>query len=97
MQALQSHVVSVAFEIGHSSFMSYHSGVWDKSCGSGGGHAVAVVGYKKGYWIIRNSWGSTWGVEGHVYFKKGVNLCAIETWHTVYPDVSGGNTERIVV
>jgi len=60
-------------------FQSYASGVYDSDCGSGlkEGHCVAVVGYAPGHWIIRNSWGATWGMEGYAYFKRGVNLCNI--------------------
>jgi C1A family cysteine protease len=34
-----------------------------------GGHAVCVVGYddSKGYFIVRNSWGSRWGIKGYFY------------------------------
>jgi C1A family cysteine protease len=40
-----------------------------------GGHAVVCVGYDdnltykgiKGYWIVRNSWGSKWGDRGYFY------------------------------
>ncbi|MCY2987476.1 MAG: C1 family peptidase [Planctomycetota bacterium] len=35
---------------------------------NGGGHAVAVVGYRKdGTFIIRNSWGTGWGDQGYAY------------------------------
>ncbi len=35
-----------------------------------GGHAVAVVGYRKdGRFIVRNSWGTSWGAKGFGYVK----------------------------
>jgi C1A family cysteine protease len=35
-----------------------------------GGHAVAVVGYRRdGRFIVRNSWGTTWGANGFGYVK----------------------------
>ena len=32
-----------------------------------GGHAVALVGYKPGEFIVRNSWHTTWGDNGFAY------------------------------
>ena len=50
-------------------------------------HAVVIVGYSDdgGYWIVRNSWGSTW--NGNGYFKVGYGECRIEDW--VYYAVAG--------
>jgi hypothetical protein len=32
-----------------------------------GGHAVAIVGYTNDRFIVRNSWGTTWGDKGYAY------------------------------
>lgn len=32
-----------------------------------GGHAICIVGYTKDYFIIRNSWGKTYGDKGYTY------------------------------
>jgi len=32
-----------------------------------GGHAVALVGYRKSGFIVRNSWGTAWGDKGFAY------------------------------
>jgi hypothetical protein len=32
-----------------------------------GGHAVALVGYRAGQFIVRNSWGTSWGDKGFAY------------------------------
>jgi len=80
-------LVTVAFNV-VSSFMSYKSGVYsDSNCADTstaiiGGHAVSAVGYGTlngvNYWIIRNSWGTSWGMAGYVLFQRGVNMCGIE-------------------
>ncbi|WP_019507844.1 C1 family peptidase [Pleurocapsa sp. PCC 7319] len=32
-----------------------------------GGHAIAIVGYSADRFIIRNSWGTSWGDQGYAY------------------------------
>jgi cathepsin L len=81
MKELQEQVVSLEIDLRGSGlpFMRYESGIYDAECGLGQAHAFAAVGYGSDYWIIRNQWGSDWGQNGHVYFKKGKNLCNIES------------------
>jgi len=42
-------------------------------------HAVSLVGVNtdQGYWIVRNSWNTNWGVGGYIFIKKGSNLCGV--------------------
>jgi len=42
-------------------------------------HGVAVVGYDNDqkYWIIRNSWGATWGEKGYMRLVQGQNACGV--------------------
>jgi len=44
-------------------------------------HDVVLAGYDDagGYWIVKNSWGATWGPDSDGYFKVGYGECAIET------------------
>ena len=45
-------------------------------------HSVSVVGFgvedDTKYWLVRNSWGSHWGVDGFFRVVRGVNNIAIE-------------------
>ena len=46
-------------------------------------HAVLLVGYSsspdgQNYYILKNSWGTTWGIEGYMYFSRDIpNMCGI--------------------
>ena len=42
-------------------------------------HSVAVVGYNgdKNYWIIKNSWGTSWGESGYIRITLGKNMCGL--------------------
>ena len=39
-----------------------------------GGHAVVVCGYTKDHWIMRNSWGDSWGDKGYFYIPHAYLL-----------------------
>ena len=66
------------------SFQLYNSGIYDDhSCSSWKSNlAVCVVGYgnqdKVPYWILRNSWGNSWGENGYMKFLRNANsMCGI--------------------
>ncbi|HEX9157406.1 MAG TPA: C1 family peptidase, partial [Syntrophales bacterium] len=54
----------------YEDFYSYSGGVYSYATGADeGGHAVLIVGYSDAgqYFIVKNSWGTSWGESG--YFK----------------------------
>ncbi len=75
-------------------FQAYgpNSGVYvcNPASGVDGGHCITIVGYddSKQAWLIRNSWGTSWGMEGYCWFRYG--QCDIDT--NVKYGVPGGNT-----
>lgn len=83
VQAVAQQPVSVAIEADQNIFQFYSSGVITGSCGTNLDHAVVVVGYGteagKDYWIVRNSWGTSWGEQGYVRIARGKNVCGIES------------------
>ncbi|KAL1805183.1 hypothetical protein ACET3Z_028251 [Daucus carota] len=78
--------VSVAFQV-IQSFRLYEGGVFTSdSCGSTPmdvNHAVLAVGYgvENGipYWLIKNSWGADWGLDGYFKMELGKNMCGVAT------------------
>ena len=87
--------VSVGVDAGERSFQFYKSGVYsDPMCMTSRiDHAVVVVGYgttDKGidYWIVRNSWGEMWGMEGYYWLARNKqNMCGVAS-QAVFPIVS---------
>jgi C1A family cysteine protease len=75
MTALSKTVVSIGIQADQSSFQLYKSGVFTGACGSSLDHAVALTGYgtQNGldYYILRNSWGQSWGQSGYMLIGKG--------------------------
>lgn len=71
MTAISNSVVSIAIEADESTFQLYKSGVFTGKCGTSLDHAVALVGYTDSYYILRNSWGQSWGQSGYMYIGKG--------------------------
>ncbi|GCB65357.1 hypothetical protein scyTo_0011861 [Scyliorhinus torazame] len=64
------------------SWQDYLGGIIQHHCSQGqSNHAVVITGYDATgdtpYWIVRNSWGTKWGVDGYVYIKMGKNVCGI--------------------
>ena len=89
---LKKHVfiqpVSVAIQANKRSFQMYQSGIYnDYDCGFELDHGVLVVGYgydndlNMSYWIIKNSWGESWGENGYIRIQRNINdtrgLCGV--------------------
>jgi len=66
--------VSIAIEADQSAFQFYSGGVLTGLCGTRLDHGVLVVGYgtsgSQEYWKVKNSWGTTWGMEGYILICK---------------------------
>lgn len=77
--AVGKQPVSVCLEADQKVFQSYSSGVVKSNagCGTNLDHAVLLVGYgadsSTEYWIIKNSWGASWGEKGYIRLQKTGN------------------------
>ncbi|KAG2379199.1 hypothetical protein C9374_007338 [Naegleria lovaniensis] len=84
--------VAIAFEV-FDDFFNYHSGVYTHKTASDlklndphweqTNHAVLLVGWgvENGtpYWLVKNSWGTGWGINGYFKIKRGVDECDCES------------------
>ena len=84
--ALAKGPVSVAIEADQLAFQFYTSGVITSGCGTNLDHGVLAVGYGtedgQEYFLVKNSWGASWGDEGYV--KIAPDQCGI-TMAASYP------------
>lgn len=88
-EAVAKHGPVLAAIHSNDDFFSYNSGVYDDpKCTnerSKINHGVLVVGYGsengKDFWIVRNSWGYTWGEKGYMKLIRGKpNNCCINCY-----------------
>jgi C1A family cysteine protease len=69
--AVNKGPVSIAIEADQSAFQQYTSGIISSNCGTNLDHGVLIVGYGSNYWIVKNSWGTSWGLQGYVNIATG--------------------------
>ena len=94
--AVAQQPVAISIDAGSDVFHNYTGGVLDSTdCGISTNHAVNIVGYGTDedsgleYWLVRNSWGAEWGVDGFIKIAitEGDGICAINH-RPLYPTVA---------
>ncbi|XP_072258360.1 cathepsin 8-like [Pyxicephalus adspersus] len=77
--------ITVGFGVDNQ-FMFYDKGIYDGACAPKMNHAIIIVGYgtdhdeengSQDYWLIKNSWGEQWGIDGFGKIKRNVDKCSI--------------------
>jgi len=80
--AVVNQPVSIAVEADQSYWQNYQGGiVSDPGCGTALDHGVLIVGYgtenNVDFWIVKNSWGASWGESGYIRLIRNKNECGL--------------------
>jgi len=88
LQDAVANIGPISIAANASPWSSYSGGIFDGSCSNALNHGIAMVGFNtaENYWIIRNSWGTSWGENGYMRMVMGKNLCGIADM-TCYPNL----------
>lgn len=80
--------IAVSFQV-YDDFMQYKSGIYHHTAALSWNpweitnHVVVIVGYGsengQAYWIVKNSWGASWGENGFFRIRRGNDECSIES------------------
>ena len=82
----------IAVDASSNAWNNYSGGIFTETSQTGQcDHAVVLVGWVDstavsggGYWILRNSWGRSWGVNGYMYISYGSDLVGTDAAYLVY-------------
>lgn len=80
LTVIQNTPIGVGVEA-TSGWNTYKTGVFSQCLASTTyntlNHMVLMVGYNSTSWIIKNSWGSTWGALGYMQLPRTGNNCGV--------------------
>ena len=71
MAAVSQQPIAIAIEADQREFQLYKSGIFTGVCGNKLDHGVLLVGYGPDYYLVKNSWGLSWGDGGYIKLGLG--------------------------
>ncbi len=86
-QAIYDHGAVSTTVMVYDDLVAYRGGCYEHSCSWELNHAIALVGWDDDYcdgqgaWLMQNSWGTDWGIDGYAHMKYGTAcLGEYATW-----------------
>jgi C1A family cysteine protease len=85
----------VAISVSSDMWEYYSLGIFSCRSGVQVDHAVVIVGYTPDYWIVKNQWGTNWGLNGYIHITRNrTNNCAIgHSIHTLQGTVTSTSND----
>lgn len=78
---LLAYVGPLTVAVDATTWNNYMGGIIQYHCSASENHAVQIVGYDISgdipYYIVKNSWGTDFGIHGYLHIKYGNNVCGI--------------------
>jgi cysteine peptidase B len=76
----------IAIAVDATSWQTYTGGILSNCQSQQLDHGVLLVGFESSgsqpYWIVKNSWGKSWGENGYIRLAFGSNQCLINNYPT---------------
>ena len=76
----------ISIAVDATSWQTYMGGIMTNCISQQIDHGVLIVGFDNNnnppYWVVKNSWGASWGESGYIRVQKGTNQCLITSYPT---------------
>lgn len=76
----------ISIAVDATSWQTYTGGIMSNCQSQQLDHGVLLVGFEGTgsipYWIVKNSWGASWGENGYIRLQFGTNQCLINNYPT---------------
>lgn len=70
MKRVKIQPPTVAVHVDNDKWQFYGKGVIDYNCSTSLNHGIIITGYNDDHWLVKNSWGKSWGNNGFGKVKK---------------------------